>query len=427
MFATDANSALCPAGAPGPSGRVTYSTGSVMMSAGSTGLTGSGTSWTSGNGVIGTYMVRIAATHASGRAFVFWAEISSVTDSTHLVMGRAAPADIDGSEFNYKIVATRFASLGFTASDGTQRSTWQYLHGCESETAAYGGAAHDVAGLSGTAQSGQQYSYLDGFGAQSAFGPNFYGSGLALRAFYYRSGLRQALDLANRMDNYWVKHPEIAGGWLGGIPLLQGGAVVGAMANVVLNPSATIAWSDVRQFARTGGAHASAGCDFIDTRDSGYYYAWVALDALYDPDITSRNAARSDLQAINTRDNTCKTRSIAEIAAETNSWANGFIFNTASPAMTLTNGSSIVTGSGFSSSLCYGTASGTVTVTNGSASVAGTGFINGNKIVITGTRGREPFVGIYQFTQRGGTSGTLSRSGLEIPGVPPTSLKKVIG
>ena len=101
-----------------------------------------------------------------------------------------------------------------------------------------------------------------------------------------------------------------------------------------------------------------------------------------------------------TRDQNCKRSD--------NSWANGFVFNTASAALTLTNGSATVTGTGLTSGLCYGIASGSVSVTSESASFTGTGLVNGSKIVITGTRGGQPFTGAYQFTQSGGASGSLS-------------------
>ena len=409
LFATDANSAICPAGVPGPAGAVAYSTGTVTMSASSTTLVGSGTTWNSGNGVSANRFVRIAATHATGTDFVFWARITSVTDTTHLVMDRAAPSDIDGTAFTYQITTGAYFSLGFAAPDGSgNQRAWQYLHGCESETAAFAAPAHDIPAVS-SAQTGQEYSYINGFGVQSAFGPNFYGTGLALRAFYYRSGLQQALDLANQIDNTWVIHPEMCAGWCGGIPLLQGGGVLGAMANVILNPSATIAWKDVRKFGVTAQGVQSSTCDNIDTRDSGYYGAWATLQALYDTDAAAKATARTSLQGINTRDQSCKTRSVVGIAPEANSWANGFIFNgSASPALTLTNGSTAVTGTGLTSGLCFGTATVSITVTNGSASfTAASGLIDGNQIMITGTLSGSLFVASYTFTQSGGTSGTL--------------------
>lgn len=409
-FAADATSPLCPAGVPGPAGRVTYSTGTVTLSGGSTTLTGSGTNWTPQNGVAAGSIVRITASHGGGLPFVFWSEIEAVSDPEHLVLKRPAPGDIDATGFAYQVVAPRYAVLGFTAPDGSEQLGYQNLHGCESESAAYGAPTHDIAGMgSPTPQSGKTYSYLDGLGAQGSAGPNFYGSGLALRAFYYRSGLQQALDLANRMDNLWVKHPEIGGGWLGGLILNRGGPVVGAIANLVLNPNATITWADVRRFVSGNASVATSNCDAWDSRESGYVQGWTALAALFDPDNTGRTAARTTLTSFATRNNNCRSRNVTGGApAEANSWSNGFLFNTGSPALTLTNGSAMVTGTGLPSSLCAGIASGTVNVTQGSAEFTGTGLVNGNQIVITGTRNGELFVGFYRFAQTGGTSGTFS-------------------
>ena len=405
LFATDPNVAICPAGVPGPAGRVVYSTGTVTIS--STTVTGSGTTWNGGNGVAVDQTIRVAATHSSGTPFVFWARITAVTDTTHLTIDRAPPLGTDAGSWTYKIVAPRYWSLGFVAPNGsTQRST-QQADGCESETAAFAVAMHDITGSTGVTMTGQEWSYIDGLGALSAFGSNFYGSGLAQRALYQRSGLAAAKSLADQMDNWWTVHPEICAGYCGGLPLGLGGGAIGAMINLVLNPDSGLSWDDVEGFVRRGDISAF-GCNELDTRDSGYMAAWTTLGGLFAPAGSLRTFARTAMQGINTRDNTCKTQGATSLDAETNSWAHGFVFNSgASPALTLTNGSAVVTGTGLTSDLCHGIASVTLTATNGSSAVTGTGFINGSAIMLTGTKAGQSFSQPFDWSQSGGTVGVL--------------------
>jgi hypothetical protein len=398
-FVTDAKTAICPAGAPGPPGAVVYSTGTVTLSAGSTTIAGNGTSWTTANNVIAAYFIRVEATHGGGTPFVYWATITSVNNPTQVTVSRALPGDVDAGPFPYKVTSYRYISLHFTAPDGSDENLLQYTAGCESETAVFANVAHDISALNRNWYTGVSYSYKDSLGIQSAFGPNFYGSGLAARAFYLRSGWDFAKQTADIMDERWVRDPEIAAGWLGGIPLLQGGGVVGAFADLVTNPTTGLTWSDVRRFALSGSI-GNSGCNDWDTRDSGYLGAYVALAANFDPDQTMRGEWKSQLAALYNRDVRCKQAD--------NSWSNGFLFNSsASPALSMTNGSATVTGIGIPPSLCYGIASGAVTVANGSATINGTGLVDGNKIVITGTRQGSTYEGMFRFTQSGGTSGTL--------------------
>lgn len=424
-FVSDPNTPICPAGAPGPPSRVTYSAGTVSVAAGSADISGNGTTWTTSSNVIATYIIRIDATHA-GAPFVFTAPISGVKDPGHLLLGRIYPADADSGTFSYQIVAYRYASLHYTRSDGSDGNLLQYMNGCESETAMYGTASHDIPVFDKITYTGVHYSYKDGLGAQSAYGPNFYGEGFAHRALYLRSGLAAALTAANEMDETWIKDPEIDGCYPGGIPLLQGGGVIGAFADLILNKDTRLTWSDVRQCARNA-AIGTWTCNSGDTRDTGYLGAWVTLAALFDPDPAQRDIWKASLRAINARDNACK--------GSDNSWANGFIFNTASPKLNVTNGSAVVTApsNDLPPSVCFGVASGSVSVTHGSAAFSGSGLINGNKIVIASTTpgsarqssGAEqveprtgrigtvrqfhtPYVGMFQFTQSGGTSGTLA-------------------
>jgi len=398
-FVTDANTAICPGGAPGPPGPVVYSVGTVTLNGGSTTIEGNGTSWTTANKVIGTYFIRVAATHGGGAPFVYWATITSVDSPTQVTVNRPLPEDVDGGPFPYEVISYRYISLHFTAPDGSDENMLQNTAGCESETAVFANVAHDIPAFDQMTFTGMHYSYKDSLGIQSAFGPNFYGSGLAARAFYLRSGWDFAKQTADIMDEQWVRDPEIGAGWAGGIPLLQGGGVVGAFADLVTNPTSALKWSDVRQFAVTGSI-GNSGCNDWDTRDSGYLGAYLALAANFDPDQAMHAEWKTQLEALYSRDVRCK--------GGDNSWSNGFYFNSsAGPPLTMTTGSATVTGAGIPPGLCFGVAAGTVTVANGSATITGTGLVDGNKIDITATSNGSPYVGMFRFTQSGGTSGTL--------------------
>src|SRR5258708_31505889 len=74
--------------------------------------------------------------------------------------------------------------------------------------------------------------------------------------------------------------------------------------------------------------------------------------------------------------------------------------------MSLTNGSTAVTGSGIPSTACAGSGSGTGTVTNGSATINATSGTfpaqgNGMVLVITGTLGGNAFTASYLYAGSG--------------------------
>ena len=253
LFASDPQAPLCPAGAPGPAGRIKYLNGSVAGVGGSTTITGFGTSWDASTITVGDF-IRVEATHGGGNPFVWWSTIQAVIDGQTLSVDRPFPSDVDPGPSPYKIVGRRYIVLHFTAPDGADQVTPEYTQGCESETAAYALATHDVPAINNVLQSGKSYSYVDSLGAESAFGVNFYGSGFANRAFYYRSGLKLALDTANMIDDDWVTSPELSAGWTGGIPLLQGGGVIGAFANLILNPDTKLKWAGLG--SSPGGPHS---------------------------------------------------------------------------------------------------------------------------------------------------------------------------
>jgi hypothetical protein len=214
---------------------VTYSTGTVSGVGGSTTLTGNGTFWTQNAGTNNTNVVfltdssgntisqqyiRLTATHGGGKPFVFWALVTSVAPGNTITLSRPVPPDFDAGNFSYQITAASYWSLEFVVSGNTYRALQQGA-GCESETAAFAVAAHDIPPLDLTIQSGMHHSYKTSLGAQSTFGPNFYGTGFGLRALYYRSGYTPALTTANLIDDYWVRDPEICSGYCGGLPLLS--------------------------------------------------------------------------------------------------------------------------------------------------------------------------------------------------------------
>ena len=400
-FVSDAARPLCPAGAPGPPGPVTYSAGTVALTPSSTTIVGTGSNWITSNNVIATYFVRVAATHGGGTPFVYWSSIATVTDPTHLEVDRTLPSDVDAGPFSYQIISYRYIAPEFTAPDGSKHYLLKLTQGCESETAAYVIATQDIPELNSTVMSGMRYSYKNGLGIQSAFGPNFYGSGLAARAFYLRSGWDFAKQTADIMDEYWVNDPEIGGGWAGGIPLLQGGAVVGAVADLVSNPSTQLTWDDVRRFFSRGKIGA-LGCNDADTRDSGYLQSWLTLGALFDTDATQRADWQAGLQSVLTRDNNCKRTD--------NSFANSFYWNAAGPQISMTNGSAAGTGSNIPASLCDGVATGTGWAIANSASIlAITGTFSGNTIVLNGTKDGQPFTASYEYhPDNPTTTGTLA-------------------
>jgi hypothetical protein len=402
LFASDSRTAICPGGVPGPPGPVNYAAGTVSVAGGSRNVLGYDTSWTTANNVAAGNSIRIAATHG-GIPFAFWSIITSVTGTNQLVVDSPLPSDVDPGPFSYKIIGYRYVSLDFVAPDGATQHALQATVGCESETALFASTSHDVPQINATTFSGLHYSYDDALGIQSAYGPNFYGSGMAALAFYLRSGWDFANVTHKMMDDTWVKNPEIGGGWLGGIPLLQGGAVIGAIASLVLDPTTALSWSDVRAFA-SRGMIGSASCYGSDTRDSSYVASWLTLLANYDPNETQRKVWKAALGTgagtIYAREQSCKGKD--------NSWANGFLFAPNIGPLRVTKNSTQVTGRGIPSNACYGIASGKVTVSKGSGAFKGTGLVNGNKITISGVRAGQPYTGIFAFTQNGGTTGTLA-------------------
>ncbi len=397
-------SSICAAG-PGPNGNAVYTAGSIQMTPGSALAVGTGTAWNTANNVIASYLVRVSATHG-GAPFVFSAYIASVGDPTHLTLARPYPADADAGAFTYSVIQADFVEITLhykRPADGSDAQTYFQTSGCESDTDVYLYFGHDISSLDGTLQQSVQYSVMDGYGYASVFGPNFYGEDLAHRALYYRSGWTPALQAARVFGDNFVKSPQVAGGDAGGVPLVLGGGVIGGFAAAILDitdpnrPS----WSDLRGFARSGSI-GGTGCNYWDTRDSGYLGAWLTLAAEFDPDPVQQANWQTQLGQLLLRDQKCK--------GADNSWANGFLWNNGSVPLNVTNGSAVATGSNIPPGICFGIASGAMSVVNGSPTGTGSGFVPGNKIVINGTMNGSPYTGFFRFSIN--TDGTITMAAL---------------
>ena len=449
LFATDSQRNLCPAGVPGPPGPVAYSTGTVALnhSVNPTVAVGTGTTFTSD--MVGQMLRVTGATHSGGTSFTFWRQITAFTDTTHITMDHAYPSDADDlSGLSFKIVGQRVISLQFQDTSYTPPASYyglQFLFGCESETAAFGGGAHDLPAFNATTQSGMTFSYINSLGANGAFGPNFYGTGLALQSFALRSGYQPAQTAAYNIDDYWIRDPQNCSGYcIGGENYNFTGSFLGGVADSLFNPSTQVSFTDIRPWAASAVSlfntiHATCNVG-ADTRDQSADQLWLTEAALFDPDPTYKASWLTALGSMGSgagvlgRDQLCKQPD--------NSFANNALAGQTAyvPIVHFTNGSAIGTvsmsspfqdlthiGTG-NENLCWGGASGTITVANGSASAtlasgslgAAGGSLTGTSydIVITDTTSSPHYVGFFDFTFSGsavtfaalwpGASGTFS-------------------
>jgi hypothetical protein len=370
---------------------------------------------------------------------------------TVVALNRPYPADADsGTYFGYAIMPAHrtivLRSQHAVDKNGTGEAMWNTT-GCESETAVYlnpttygnsFSSGHDSTALDGSFQNGYLYSVTDSNGwvnQSTTGGISFYGESLGSRALYYRSGLTSALDAANVIDDNLIKSPWANRDVSGGPVLWSGGAAIGAFVSGIL--TGRVPWGDLRSYAASAeyimnGVYngGTPNCEYDDTRDTGYAYAWLILSAIYDPDTSPggfRSRWRSGLAKMQANDSACKRSD--------GSWANGFLWNTGFGPVTLTANSTAVTGTGLLPSACTGTASGTGTVTNGSATItqaAGTFPVSGaNTLVITGTLGGSSFTGSYLYTGSGssvalsvlwpGDSGPVTWMAVNIPNLSTNS------
>jgi hypothetical protein len=346
---------------------------------------------------------------------------------TAITLNRPYPTTADSGTFAaYQILpgSRTLVLRGHHAADpsGTGESMWNAT-GCESETSVYlnpttygneYSAGHDVLLLDGTLQSGYRYSVTDSTGwvnESGTGGLDFYGESLGSRALYYRSGLTSALNAANAIDDNLVKSPWGNRDVAGYPTLFLGGPAIGAFASAIL--TGRVQWPDLRAYAAYSEFLINAvynngapNCEYDDTRDTGYAYAWMILSALYDPDTSAggfRSRWRTDLANMKANDTACKRTD--------SSWSNGFLWNTTLGPVTLTANSTSVTGTGLSASNCTGITAGTASVTSGSATItvpaASVPASGANTLVITGTMAGSPFTGSYLFSGSGALA-TLS-------------------
>ena len=408
---------ICPGGIGPGGGPLLYNTGKITLKHGSTAAVGTGTVWgSSANMNPGTTIVRVEATHR-GSPFVFYAYATQIADAQHLTLSRVYPSDADDGTYSYSMFAgdNRYITLHYTRTvNGSDAQAFNYIAGCESATEMYLYESHDLSRLANGPQSAQQYSYLDGLGYASAYGPNFYGEDLAHRAFYYRSGLTSALTAARVMGDNFARSPVLAGGDIGGFPLLVGGGVIGGFASAVLDTADPnhAKWSDLRGYANWGSI-GSLGCNAADTRDTAYLSSFVAIAAAFDPDPSQSAVWNAQLRSIYNRELNCKQPD--------NSWAHGNGWSADFGPLTVTSGSAVVRrtatsldGSASAATtlppgMCHGISSGWVNVTKGSAVARPSGaLVPGNQIFISATLGGSAHPFSLQFQINADGSATLA-------------------
>lgn len=415
LFLTDPNTALCPDGADTPAGTIN-STGSVTVTAGTSTITGIGTNWTSA--LVGLNIV-VDSSHTA-TAFNFIGNVSVVNSPTSITLNRVYPLDATTGNYKFQLINTnRIIDLQYTrTTDGSIGQRMWGTTGCESQIGVYGMAENDVPTYDGLPQTGH-WSYKAGVGNQSFFGQNFYGSGLAHRSLALRSGLNYAMAQANTMDDYWCADPE-EDGQGSGDPLAYGGGFWGCMIDLATNPNTQGSWSNVRPAATQGLGWATSGCNFDDSRDTGYEEGIVSLAYLFDSSATYKPTWAGGIASMLFRD----TATVDGITGDTGcvhndgSFANGEIFNNISGFnMDVTNGTSTVmahSGTTFNSATCYDVAHGTMTVTKGSSHITGGGFVNtSNQITLTGTMNSQV---LSQWTPFSYISSTAANIGENWPG-----------
>jgi hypothetical protein len=409
---------LCPAGAPGPMGQISYNNGTVSLTAGSTEMTLSGGTWTTGTGgnVQGGYYAVVSAS-AAGSPFTFISPITTLTNATTIVLSRPFPSDATtASGLSYSIVNPDiFPDLGYQMLQGSSLVSFlKYWtnqwgtpdgFGCESDTSFYMAPYWDVPVLNSTTQRNQPYSYQIGiwwYNQSSTGGLDYYSEDLANLAGWLRSGLKQFHDSSMMIGDIWTRQPQKSNGGSGSL-LYYGGPVIGGVANAMLSDTGHgTRWTDIRSFALpqvnlgTGMAGTAFDCNADDSREFGYRGAFLALAAEFDPDTTSSNAPggiswhqywQNALPQFAANEAACAN----QFGNTDNSWRTNFYSwpesRSVANAVTLTNGSATGTGTGLSNNFCFGIAQASnVAVTSGSSTVTGSGFptTGWDRVAITG-------------------------------------------
>jgi len=397
-FLTD----FCPAG-PGEAGAVFYSTGTVSVTAGSASITGSGTAW---NGTLESRRIRISGTTGGGATpFVFFSTVLAIPGATSITMSRVWPSTADtASGLSYAVLGTSpHIARNWVRPDATNGVQNTGISACMSDTQMYNDEIL-------TSQSGAQTAQNYGLGAiwVSDFGPNYYDEVLAHYAMYFRSGDPLFLSNARTIGDYWMGNPGLDDGWVQQFPRRT--SLTGAVAAAVLD-GATSNWYGIRKTLAARGEGAATNPCYADIRETAYLLSWVGLDAMFDPDNTTKNTSKGWLDDAVVRDGTCRNAepgAVFDAGYESdNSYPTPYFGSTG--AYTMTAGSSAVTGTGFTSAICNKVAGITATVVAGSVAVTGSGFVSQplGKIVIFATRGGQPYLYYSTFTYNSGASITL--------------------
>jgi len=378
---------LCPNGAGLP-GASYYSTGTVSVTAGSINVTGSGTNWTSG---IRSRAILILGNHG-GTPFRFFSTIANTNldpeTSNTLKLGRAFPADADSEGgLSYVIYDSEYSfapewshpTIAVGGATPLISSTLMTSVRCETDTTAYTYAWGEA--LGSTQETDRQYTVVTA-GFPSDFGLSYYDEGLAHQALYLRSGSKFAYDTAKLLIRYWTWYPGFAGGVIP--PRPRQASIISGFADKVLFPDSynTENWKILRGFSGTGEYYTSLNNCETDYRETAYAQAWAALGAMFDPDPTINARWVTAVNAAYTRDNNCKGT-----GGENPSW---FYRDGAYAAgMSVTGGTTAVTGTGIPSTICAGPIVGTVTLNNGSPTATlstGGPWQSGKVLIIWGAR-----------------------------------------
>ena len=233
---------------------------------------------------------------------------------------------------------------------------------CESDTEAYFIGLLNA--VDGSIETGVHYAVSQGtwVGEQ---GISYYDTGEAMAAYYYRTGLKSALDAWRLLAVYWPWQPAIQGGYNTNPPRDQSMQSVFASAALDSAQHSAYIWPLLRTWVAQGDL--SAYPCYSDLREGAYVGIWAALGAMLDPDSGNRATAAALVAGNYTRDNTCKgaSNNAPSVQFPTSDLVSGYVYQS---GLTVTNGSAIVTGSGIPSSFCPSIQV-TATLTNGSATM----------------------------------------------------------
>jgi hypothetical protein len=397
-------------------GTNSISAGTISATPGSTTLTNAGGGWNgdlsfaTGNIFVGMIVRFTGVMTGTGIPFEFMTTVASKSTGpiTTLEMARAFPAAanaVSGSTYQMFFDNASFVPA-WVRPDSTNGLALLTNAACISDTQLIYRSGLEVYGsalLSGKTHSKTTQNWATSGGNGTI---NFYDEVAANYAMYLRSGSQAALNAARYTGDDWINSPWIDEGWGIQVSTPRNVSAFGILASWQLDGRN---WSyGIRQLAAQGSAELTRignNCFLGDTRETSYQMMWMAMAALYDPDPVQRAIYLARLEAVKTREDICQ-----DSAGYT---PNYIYFNpTFSNDITMTNGSTAVSGTGFTNAAtCASSASGTGGVTNGSAIMTGSGIptipASFGSIGITGTRGGQPYVWRGQYSGSG-ASITLS-------------------